>query len=366
MSTDHRTQTLRDLGERRIVRELIASRFPAVAGHIIDIGDDCAVIPVPSQDQALVLTTDPCPAPVICLIETTDYYHYGRLTVLINVSDLAAMGATPLALLVSTVMPEDMKVSDYERFLDGLAEASLEWSCPIVGGNIKDGPSFTATGSAVGAIKTEFVMRRKGAIPGDRVCVIGEMGFFWAAALSRLVPNVQLDTGQRDSLDRAWYRPVARIKEGMVLAESQCATACMDSSDGVIGCLYELAQVNQVDIVVRSESLQPFPAVSRVAEAAGIDARKLMLSWGDWELVCTVHPEALYRVKLLMESIGTTCTDIGEVCAGAGKVWFEQEGKLGTLTNFASERFCGTSIFTHGLDAYLDFLRAEPLAVGLS
>src|SRR5436309_761620 len=109
--------TLRDLGERRIVKELIAPRFPQSEDQMMGIGDDCAVIPMCSPDQVLVMTTDPCPTPVVCLIEREDYYHYGRLTALINVSDLAAMGAKPIGLLISTIMPEDMRVADYERFL---------------------------------------------------------------------------------------------------------------------------------------------------------------------------------------------------------------------------------------------------------
>src|SRR5258707_7017553 len=123
--------TLGKLGERRIVDELVRPRFPS-SNVIVGIGDDCAVLPPAKPDELLVFTTDPCPIPVICLLGETDFYHYGRMTVLINVSDLAAMGARPLGLLISTVMPEDMLIADYERFLDGAAEASAEWSCPVV------------------------------------------------------------------------------------------------------------------------------------------------------------------------------------------------------------------------------------------
>jgi thiamine-monophosphate kinase len=366
VTTDFNKQSLRDLGERRILHELVVPRFPAVKDHIIGIGDDCAVIPTLPPGHAFVITTDPCPVPVVCLIETADFYHYGWMTVLINVSDLAAMGASPLALLVSTVMPEDMTVAEYSRFLDGLSDASLKWSCPVVGGNIKDGPSFTATGTALGSVKTEYLMRRAGSSPGDRVCIIGEMGFFWAAVLSRVVENVKLQPSDKEVIDRMFYQPVPRIKEGITLAASQVVTACMDSSDGVSACLYELAQVNQVDIEVKAESLNPDPIVSQIAEAAQVDSRKLMLSWGDWELVCTVPPEHLDQVRSMMKSLGTTCTDIGEVCPGTGKVWLIQRSQKGLLTNLASERFSGTSFFTHGLDAYLNFLRNEPLATGFS
>lgn len=358
-------QTLGDLGEARIVKELIIPKFPSVEGHVVGIGDDCVVIPVPSPDYALAMTIDPCPTPVACLIKALDkpqgMHHYGWLTILINVSDLAAMGAKPMGILISTVMPQGMSVTDYECFLDGLADASREWKCPVIGGNIKDGTEFTATGSAFGAVKVNCVMRRQGVKPGDRVCVIGEMGLFWAAVLTRLVPDIHLDASQQDFLDRPLFRPVARIQEGVALAESRLATACMDSSDGVIGCLRELASLNQVDIVVNDTSLRPYSAVQQVSTLAGIDARKLMLSWGNWELVCTVSPENYEKAKVLIESLGTPFADIGEAREGTGKVWIEQEGRLGLLANFASERFCATSFFTHGLNSYLDLLRNTPL-----
>jgi len=365
MSNGCHAQTLRDLGEQRIIKDLIVPRFPRVAEHIVGIGDDCAVIPSPPSNQVLVMTTDPCPTPVICLLEPPDLFHYGWMTVLINISDLAAMGAYPMGMMVSTVMPEGMGVGEYERFLDGVASASNEWACPIIGGNIKDGSTFTSTGSALGSINPEYIMRRTGAKAGDRVCIIGEMGLFWAAALTRLVQGMYICDLYKNDLERALYNPVARIREGIALAESKLATACMDSSDGVIACLREIASVNQVDVIVESSSMIPHPAVRQVAASANLDPKKLMLSWGNWELIVTIRPNAVDEVRSIMESLGTHFQDIGKIREGTGKVWIEEEGRYNLLTNFASERFCSTSFFTHGLDKYLEFLKSEPLQVSL-
>jgi thiamine-monophosphate kinase len=280
---------------------------------------------------------------------------------LINVSDLAAMGAQPVGLLVSTVMPESMAVQEYERFLDGLADASREWGCPVLGGNIKDGPQFTATGSALGVVESGLVMLRTGATPGDRVFVIGTLGFFWSACLARLNTTTTLYHGYVQELNEALYRPQPRIREGIALARTRSVTSCMDSSDGVIGCLRELAMRNGVNIVVESDLLRPHPAVKEVASTAGIDVRKLMLSWGDWQLVCTVRSQATCQIRDLMQSLGTACFDIGEVQAGEGTVYLREGDRLEEVTNFANERFSGTSFFTHGLEAYIDFLRSQPL-----
>jgi thiamine-monophosphate kinase len=357
---DPKILMLRDLGERRIVQDLIAPRFPLMGDLISGIGDDCAVIRCPEAGQVLVMTTDPCPTPVICLLETPDYYHYGRFTILINMSDLAAMGATPIGIVVSTVMSEDMSVGDYTRFLDGLADASREWDCPVIGGNIKDGPTFTANASALGSIKEDMVMRRLGAVAGDHVCVVGVMGLFWAAALGR-ISGISLDATQQRALDEALYTPVARIREGKMLARTKQVTACIDSSDGIAACLQELAVVNEVDVIVDSALLLPHVAVHRIADASGTDFRKLMLAWGGWELVCTVPKEALNEVHKSMEQLGTKFTVIGEVLPGSGRVWIKEGNLVGQLAKLGSERFSPTSTFTHGLEAYLNFLRSEPL-----
>jgi thiamine-monophosphate kinase len=363
MNTHQNKQTLRDLGERNIVEQLIAPRFRYPDSGFIGVGDDCAVIPPPPAGHSFVFTTDPCPTPVVCLLEAPDFYHYGRLTVLINVSDLAAMGASPVGLLVSTVMPEAMTTQDYERFLDGLADASREWNCPILGGNIKDGAQFTATGSALGVVESELVMLRTGTAPGDRVFVIGDMGLFWSACLTRLAPEMSLEHGYVEYLNKSLYRPQPRIREGMALARTRRITSCIDSSDGVIGCLRELALRNSVNIVVESDLLRPHPAVEAVASKANIDVRKLMLSWGDWQLVCTVSPQASGQISTLMQSLGTVCFDVGEVQAGAGVVYLQEQGRLEEITNFASERFSETSFFTHGLEAYIELLRSQPLTI---
>jgi thiamine-monophosphate kinase len=355
--------TLGDLGEDRIIKEIISPRFPALDSPAFGIGDDCAVIPSPGSEFSLTITTDPCPTPIIGQLDPqTDFYHYGRLSMLVNVSDLGAMGARPLGFTMSTVMPEKMLVSDYKRFLDGLYDASVEWSCPIIGGNIKDGSEFTATGTALGCVRKGHTMYRVGAKVGDYVCVIGEMGLFWSAILARL-NNFPKEIIENQLLQDTLYKPSCRIYEGIALAESLSATTCMDSSDGISGCLHEIASLNKVDILIKSNLLLSNPVVMNVSELAGIDVRKLLLSWGNWELVCTVNPSQIDKVKELINSFGTRFSVIGEICNGVGEVWLEDSSHKNKLNDFASRRFSSTSTFTHGLESYLNFLKNDCLVI---
>lgn len=348
-----------DLGERRIVSELISHRFRTPPNALLGIGDDCAVFPSPT-DEDIVVTIDPCPTPVVCMLNGVDYYHYGWLTVVINVSDLAAMGATPIGMTVSTVMRPDMHARDYTRFLDGLAEASETFLCPVLGGNIKDGDRFDAVGSAFGSARRRGLLFRTGLSEGDRVCVIGTMGLFWAAVLSTLAGS----GASTAALFASLHRPRPQIREGMALAALDVVTACTDSSDGVGASLYELAQRSRVDIVIDSEALQPCDDVRSVATAVGIDARKLLFAWGNWELVCGMPASAVTVARSAIESVGGRFSEVGVAVPGAGTVWLKEHSERSVLNDFASLRFSESSYMSSGLEAYIDVLRNRPLTRG--
>jgi thiamine-monophosphate kinase len=358
------SQILGSLGERTILSEILAPRLAASKAGLGNIGDDCAAIATPPQGNVLLVTMDPCPSPIIFELGDRDYWHYGYMTILINMSDIAAMGAMPIGITVSTVMPNSMLVSDYQRYLDGLVEASDEWGCPVIGGNIKDGSEFTSTGTALGSAPASQVLRRTGAREGDKVCVVGRMGLFWAAVLQRLSPvELNVTSASDADLSRALHRPVPRLREGQVLARSGLVTSCMDASDGVGACLSELAAKNAVDIIIDSTSLIPDPAVDEIADQMRLDPRKLMLAWGNWELVFSVRPQSVDRLLELARVHGFPISVIGEMHKGNGQVWLAGERDRGKLNNFASERFTGTSYFTHGLKTYMRWLIETPLTV---
>jgi thiamine-monophosphate kinase len=359
---EHKPRTLGDLGERTILKQIVIPLFSAAQVGPYGIGDDCALIPITTRDHFLAITTDPCPTPVVFELGDQDYWHFGWMTALINVSDLAAAGATPIGIVVSTIMPPDMPVADYQRFLDGLEAAASRWACPVLGGNIKDGPTFSATGTALGLVKADAIMRRVGATAGDWICVVGTMGLFWAAVLQRMFPEqVTVGLNHAALLRQALHRPEARLSEGLALAASGLVSTCMDASDGVGGCLIELAEQNGADFVLDGSLLRPHQTVAAVAHRLGIDGRKLMLSWGNWELVLTVPAEKLRGLNDLAAAQGFTCTPIGRVRPGPGYVLLDEDGAVLPVVNFASERFTGTSYFTHGLEAYADWLLGQPL-----
>jgi thiamine-monophosphate kinase len=353
---------LSDLGERGVIERILTLTPQSSDEHIhIGIGDDCASIR-PIQDEVMVITMDPCPQPVITLLGENDPWYYGWFTMIISLSDLGAMGAKPLGVLLALEAENDMKVVDLDRFYEGINEAAKEFGCPVIGGNVKDAARFSCVSTALGSVHPGRMLRRNAAQPGDLVVVLGDMGIFWAGIIYKL-ESLSLSPEESNTLLRNLRRPRPRIFEGRAVAEHGLAHCAMDSSDGLAACFYEIAKSSNVDIHLNFTGCQPHPLVSQVAEIAGIDFRKLMLSWGDWELVITVPETNLDKLQQVMDDLNCPVAVVGKVAGGRGDVWFHDTTNLKRLNYVSSERFTKRSYFSHGLESYLQIMRREPISL---
>ena len=125
--------TLRDLGERRIVREVLSRRYSRTEYF----GNDSAYITSNVvADEIVVASTDPCPRPIAFELGFSDPYYFGWLLAAINFSDLAAAGARPIALLSPLILPAESPVSELERLLDGLDACATLVGATVAGGNL--------------------------------------------------------------------------------------------------------------------------------------------------------------------------------------------------------------------------------------
>ena len=348
-----------DLGEKQIVHGVIYEVFP----HLQNLHDDAICLPV-MRDSSIVLSCDPCPEPIVCQFDYQNrYYHYGWMSVLINYSDLAAEGAEPLGVLLSTIMPESMEVDDYRQFLCGVRDACLAWGGDLLGGNIKDGPSFSVTGTAIGKKqKNKQRMTRTGINENDCICVVGEMGMFWLAVI-QLLGGTKFEELNED-VKKYLVAPFPKIKEGLILADSGYPVTCMDSSDGIIGCLYELAELNHVSILVEDSLLQPNDQLKKYCELSGIDYRNYMLAFGGWELVFSCRQEDVQHLQCLFRKNNTNFKVIGRAsCYEPGAVFLCQDEKLYRINNFSSTRFAPESMFTHGLAPCINRLHENQFSI---
>ena len=163
-------------------------------------------------------------------------YTMGWVSVMAALSDLAAVGAEPLGVVVSASVPSGWSASSAEDAARGMQDACDSAGTHVLGGDLNEAPSVSLTGCAVGLVPKDEVLTRRGLRPGDALFVSGPLGSGNALGLVRLA-------GLSDALfPEERYRPCARLSAGLALRGS--AGACMDTSDGILTTLDQLMRLN--------------------------------------------------------------------------------------------------------------------------
>jgi thiamine-monophosphate kinase len=315
--TDRRAR--RGASEAALIAELERVFRGATSAEVrLGIGDDAAVLRA-AGGASLVWTVD-------CVVEGVHFERswlgwaeLGRRASHAAVSDIAAMGAEPVAMLSALVLPAGTPSSLVRGIGQGQARASRELGCPVVGGNISRGPSVAITTTVLG--RAARPLRRFGAKPGDELWLVGAIGGARAGLLSLLAHGRR---GGRDALaacQRAWRLPRARVAEGRRLVGR--AHACVDVSDGLAADARHLADASGVRLVVDSDRLVAAwdPRLASACRALGVDPGAVALEGGeDYALLA-----AGLRSRRPPEA-----TPIGRVERGKG-AWLETEGHLVVL-----------------------------------
>jgi thiamine-monophosphate kinase len=319
-----------DIIARYFNREGLAAA-PTHAGVSLGIGDDCALIRVAPTDE-LALSID-------VLVEGVHFPHgapadeVARRALAVNLSDLAAMGATPLGFTLGLTLPSADE-SWLAAFSEGLLDSSRKYGCPLLGGNLTRGPLQIAI-QVHGTVPSGCAILRSGARPGDLVYVSGRFGAA-GLALRWLLGDLQADAPLRESLKRAYYRPEPRLGLGRALVGR--ASAAQDVSDGLLADLGHLLRASGVGAQVHAEKIPVAPELSALLPPA--EALELALSAGDdYELVFTLPPLCATEVKELAGAGGVHLSCIGEVVAGAGLQLVDEQGKALPLARQGFEHF---------------------------
>ena len=207
------------LGEKGIIRDLIRPLF-AVDSLEVGLGDDAAVLKV-ADNLSIVLTIDKIPPQLVAqtLGVMTDR-DVGRYLVVANLSDLAAMGACPIALLLSICLPIDFTKERLKAFLEGFAEASREFSVPVAGGDTAGGAATAFVAAAVGRIEPGTALRRSTAQVGDVIFATGRPGSFGTALAYFLVAKPRgeyLPPEDEAFLVEKLCHPTPRLEQGKLL-----------------------------------------------------------------------------------------------------------------------------------------------------
>ncbi|MGB4279971.1 MAG: thiamine-phosphate kinase [Methanoculleus sp.] len=223
--------------------------------------DDCAVIPC--ADRIVVASTD-------MLHETTDFpagmtdWQAGWMAVAVTLSDVASMGAAPgqVLLAVGLDRPERLR-----GIMEGARDCCAAFGAELVGGDLDAHSELTLVSTGLGWVEPGYLVRRRGARPGDAVAVTGRLG------------EAQAALNGYEQHRRELLEPQPRVREGQALARAG-VSAMMDISDGLALSLYDLLAVNDCGFAIDTARL-PLPAGVPVEEG-----RELALyGGGDFELL---------------------------------------------------------------------------------
>jgi len=342
--------TLLSLGERLITDTLLYPRY----GNQSDFGDDCCVIPI-TKSKCLVATIDPCPIPMSWTLGYKDFYYFGWLLATINLSDIAAMGAKPVGIMTSYILPNETKIEEFKRLIDGVDEACQQARTKVVSGNIKEAKYISCEAAAFGYGNPNRLIRRKGANIGDLVVVVGDLGLFWSGVM-KTKHNIHLSIEEEKKVMSNILTPRAKIKEGQIISRYGLLSSGMDNSDGLYPSVKELAVRSNVDVHLDFSNINWDQSVSKISKMIKVDPIRLAVGWGDWQLIGTVSEAKYKELVEAMLKINTPVYVIGRVEQGSGDVKLNYQQKTGLMTPIESERFSKKSWFTQGIDTYIEEL----------
>jgi thiamine-monophosphate kinase len=269
-------------GEFDIIAAITAG-YTQPAGTLIGPGDDAAVVTAP--DGRVVVSTDMLVDGVHFRSDWAEPEQIGRRAALAAMADIAAMGASPTALVVAVGAPIGTPLATFIGLSRGLHEAAASVGAGVVGGDMTKADVLAITVTVLGDLGGRRPLRRDGARPGDLVAVAGRLG--WASAGLTV-----LSRGFRSpvSLVNAYRVPEPPLAAGPA-ASDLGATAMIDVSDGLLADAGHIARASGMVIDIRTASLVIHPRLAEVASALGRDPLVWVLSGGDDHALLATFPE---------------------------------------------------------------------------
>jgi thiamine-monophosphate kinase len=267
---------------------------------------DAELLRLPGREEVLVLQTDSIAEEIESGLYD-DPYLIGWMTILVNASDLSAVGAIPVGIVLNQTLPHDADEIYIDRLQAGIRDACLACGFHVLGGdtNFSAQPQMGAT--VLGVIQDGQVITRRGCRPGDHLFTSGRLGAGSVYAFHKLMPDRGGETPE--------YRPQPRICEGRLVR--RFGSAAMDTSDGAIAVLDQLLRINQTGFLIDTpmdELLTPEAAM--LSRSAGLPGWSLLAGpHGEFELIFTVPEPRVAAFRVASSAAGWDPIRIGSVTA---------------------------------------------------
>lgn len=312
--------------------DLIRRYFTRPTGHTkLGVGDDAALIDV-TAGYELAVSTD-------MLVEgrhffpDADPYALGRKALAVNLSDLAAMGATPRWFTLSLALPRFVQTW-LEAFSRGLFEEAAAFDVDLIGGDTTRGPLNICI-QIMGEVPAGQALRRDGARVGDDVWLSGDLGLA-AVGLAALRGTLQLSDELKQRCLTRLHTPTPRVTLGLALRG--LANSAIDVSDGLLADLGHILERSQVGAELEIEAIPTDAALhGRMQE---IDVRDAVLGGGDdYELCFTAPVSNRQRIADLPPQLNLPLTIIGRIVAGRRLKLLDRDGRQIAVTRTGHDHF---------------------------
>ena len=310
-------ETVSSISEFELIRRLQdildshSTQENSLQNILLGIGDDATVAKIDSKIE--VATTDTLVEGVHFTSESISMKDLGWKSLAVNLSDIAAMGCSPIYSLVTLGLKPDQTIKSLEDLYEGMAEISDSYGGKVVGGDIVRSETFFISVAIVGAPIDTLVMRRDKATYGDLVAVSGHLGCS-AAGLRIIKENLSFPSATEKHFTKSHFRPLPRIELGLSLAR-QGIKCAMDVSDGLLNDLSKICTASNVSATV---SVSDLPVHEKLQSCFPNIWDQLAVGGGeDYELLFTIPRNLNDKIS---QHSGVEFKIIGEITEGSGGV----------------------------------------------
>lgn len=325
---------MKNINEKKIIQNIIEktgdlSKYKMAQGLEIikGIGDDAAYWK--SGDFGYCVTSDTLVENVHFKLMYFSADKLGEKAVAVNLSDIAAMGANPMGMLINLGLPSNITEKWINDFYEGITKLALKYNCPVIGGDIVKSEILNITVTCIGNKKSNIknkniFLNRESVNPGDLVYVSGYLGNSKAGL--QILNLLKTDLNDNEIyLKNSHLNPVPRIELGIDLNEIGI-TSCIDISDGLLLDSSRLADASEVSININSAML---PISDQLKVIFPQEYKNFALGGGeDYELLFTASPNNKKNIKKIAEKNELNLSIIGEVKNGNGEIMLD-----GSLTD---------------------------------